>query len=259
MNTFVPPRGPDGKILLSDVPIVTEQPEQQQDMPQRTLADLLPSHERTAPPAMPRRTTRSQVVYWSAVVGTLALVVVAVVSVLRAGSAASPAGSLGGPVTNALATQPAATAPHATPVPTPQPVLPAGLAVYFGPDGDAAPSVPAGTTEYTPTARYAGWLQLDIQGYAQRVWARADALPWIQADGLPAPYQATPTPRPAVIVQQAPTPPPQMVLCTLDNATYRATRSNIKGSATAPSCTSQAEAEANAEALLIQQTGEGSK
>lgn len=170
---------------------------------------------------------------------------------------AAPAGSVGAPVADVLRSQPTLTplpTIAATPRPTPRPDLPVGLALYWAPDGDAAPSVPTGTREYSPTVRYQGWVQLAIAGYLQPMWARADALPWINLDTLPAPYAPTPTPAP---------PPPEViqvkVLCTLNNAPFRATRSNLKGSATAPSCTSQAEAEANAEALLVQQTGEGSK
>lgn len=170
------------------------------------------------------------------------------------------AGSVGAPVADVLGSQPTLTpmpTTAATPQPTPRPGLPVGLALYWSPDGDAAPSVQTGTLEYSPTARYQGWVQLAITGYPQQVWSRADVLPWIDLDTLPAPYQPTPTPAPIVIQQRVEVP--VTVPCTAQNASFSATHSNIKGSFTAYSCVSQAEADANAEQALIQLTGQGSK
>lgn len=147
-------------------------------------------------------------------------------------------------------------APSATTEPTPpaaaQPALPVGLAVYFAPDGDAAPSLPSSTSNYTPTARYEGWVQMEIEGYAVPVWARSDAVQGIDLAGLPEPYEATPTPGPVVIVRQAPAAP--VVLdCTPDRVRYRVSLAvgNL-GTVEGVSCTSQAQAQANAEMLAEQ-------
>lgn len=246
-NTFVPPRGADGKIVLGDAPPAAPATPAVNTAP-RSLADLLPSVQRTAPPAAPDpgqgRMMAASLVAMLLVAGALAVW----------GWGWEATAPVAVPTTGAgVALVPTPAAPSSTPAPTGLPVLPVGLATYFAPGGALAPSLPV-TSVYTPTARYQGdWVLLEIAGYRQPVWIRADTVPGIdlaELDDLTPPPTATPAP--VVIVRQAPAPAPVVLDCTRERAVFVATRSSAFGSVEAWSCESQGQADARADARIAE-------
>ena len=222
----------------------------------RSLAEIEAQVRGTPPPAQSAQGPG----YWAAVGVALILGSVAVAVVLRSFVFAPTALPTGAARSTEVAVAPApvvgaaATSAPRFPTPTPRPTLPPGLAVYFGPDGAAAPALVVATSAYTATATYQGWVKLEINGYAVPVWARRDALPQLDVAGLPAPYQPTPTPEPVVIVRQVqlPAPPPVILDCTRDRATFTAARNSAYGTTEAWSCESQAQADARADQQIAE-------
>lgn len=165
--------------------------------------------------------------------------------------------------TNATALRsPAPTPVSPTPLPSPErPALPNGLAVYWSPGGQLAPSVGA-TAVYTPTGRYdQDWIELTLEGGGV-VWTRSDALPLVDLAEMPdrAP-PPTPTPRPvtpaAPPVSQPAAAPAAEQPCTKEVAAYHVARTvEVNGvpmaSIQAFSCVSQAEAELHADEIEAQ-------
>jgi hypothetical protein len=227
-QTFVPERGPDGKILIA--PTLTE------------LLPAMPTEEptdRPTPAALPTK-RRDQIITYVA----LALVCL-VVGTLAARITASPA-------TPAPVAPVAAIAPTAAAIiqPTPAAVLDRAIVAYAAPDGDILGAVEAGRP-YTAVGRWSNtWAQLDI-GQRAPIWVRLGDLPGLTVAGLPD-LAPKPTAIPVYSVPVAPVAPVVPVECTEANATYRASRRVEKngmpiGEVASWSCVSQAAADAELE------------
>ena len=206
-----------------------------------------------ATPAAPRRRgslalTRQQQLTALGIAGGLALAIGLIYAIGALAPAAAPSRPAASP-----------TVP-ATPPPSPAvPTAPPAMAAYWGPGGDRAPDIAAGTV-FTPTARYGDtWVSVALPG-GGNVWiGRGDA---ISRGSLPdaLPDLAAPTPAPPrPVAPSAPVPAPQLPAgpvggCELpDRPSHTSTRQVLKGNVPIGAVTgvgcSQAEADANAEAL----------
>lgn len=204
----------------------------------RSLADLLPQPETIKRDAARQRLTRSE----AAGLAAVALLAVAIMAYARATPDAPPA-----------APRPAATAvPTLAPTsaPTAAPATPVRLlAAFAAPDGATLGTIEA-TRPYTVTAHYGSdWLQAQVEG-SGLIWLRAADLPGVALAG---PDLAPRRPQPAPVAQPVAAPASAPAPCTRDIAPYTVHRQVLQG--TLPigevsgwSCTSAAEAEANASA-----------
>lgn len=225
-RTFIPERGPDGRILV--------------EAPAVSLTEMLPAMPDAQAPREAARPalTRRELALWSIPALLLCLV------------AASVLARWGAPVTATPAPAPTAAAVQATPAPTLAPtaaaLLDRAIVAYAAPDGDILGAVEAGRP-YTPTGRYGStWAQLDV-GERAPIWVRLGDMPGLTVAGLPdlAP-KPTPIPVPAVVpVVPAAVPAAD---CTETSATFRASQrvevnGVLRGEAAAWSCVSQAAAD----------------
>ena len=224
-STFVPERGPDGKIIVE---------------PTRpaTLTELLPAMPDTpAAVSTTAQPTRRDLIMWGIALGLVCLVAGTLLA--RLGSPA-PATAVQSPTLASVPTS----AP--TVAPTAAVLLDRAIVAYAAPGGDILGAVDAGRA-YTAIGRYGtSWAQLDI-GERAPVWVRLGDLPGLTVAGLPdlAP-KPTAIPAPVIVpVVPAGVPP---VACTETSATYRATQRVEKngilvGEVAAWSCVSQADAD----------------
>ena len=164
---------------------------------------------------------------------------------------------------------PSPTAAPATPAPSSLPPTTAPpIAAYWGPGGDRAPDIAAGTV-FTPTARYGDtWVSVALPG-GGNVWigrgdagARGplpDALPDLAAP-TPAPPRPVSPPAPAAATEIPADAPAAPAGCSLpDRPSHTSTRQVLRGQVpigqvTGVGC-SQAEADANAEQLAAAMLG----
>ena len=213
-----------------------------------------------ATPAAPRRRgslalTRQQQLTALGIAGGLALAI----GLIYAIGALAPAAAPSRPA-------PSPTAAPATPAPSSLPPTTAPpIAAYWGPGGDRAPDIAAGTV-FTPTARYGDtWVSVALPG-GGNVWiGRGDAISrGALPDALPdlaAPSPAPPRPAAPSLPAAAPSlPAGDLGGCALpDRPSHTSTRQVLKGSVpigqvTGVGC-SQAEADANAEQLAAAMLG----
>lgn len=197
-NTYVPERGPDGKITTDMA-----------DFERRLLTSLddTPIEQPTSPPAPRPRLSTGQIAGMVAVpLFLIAVVISAILAITH--QQRTPA-----PVPTARHDLPTATVP--SPRPTPSAILSKAIVVYASPSESNILGAVDSTRAYTPTARYgdSDWLQVDVAG-SGKVWLhRSDVQAGAVASlpDLAPPPTATPPPAPApVIVYVLPTAaPPQ--------------------------------------------------
>lgn len=239
----------------------------------RTLADLLPetpaepAAETAEPPAeqsTPPRArwalpgSRQQQLSALGIAGGLVLAL----GLIYAIGALAPAAAPPRPA-------PSPTAAPATPAPSSLPPTTAPpIAAYWGPGGDRAPDIAAGTV-FTPTARYGDtWVSVALPG-GGNVWIGRgdaisrgplpDALPDLAAP-TPAPPRPVSPPAPAAATEIPADAPAAPAGCSLpDRPSHTSTRQVLRGQVpigqvTGVGC-SQAEADANAEQLAAAMLG----
>ena len=236
----------------------------------RTLADLLPetpaesAAEMVDPPAEQPAPTRAR---WAlpgsrqqqlGIAGGLVLALGLIVAIGALAPAAAPSRPA-----------PSPTAAPATPAPSSLPPTTAPpIAAYWGPGGDRAPDIAAGTV-FTPTARYGDtWVSVALPG-GGNVWigrgdaisrgALPDALPDLAAPSPAPPRPAAPS-LPAAATEIPADAPAAPAGCSLpDRPSHTSTRQVLRGQVpigqvTGVGC-SQAEADANAEQLAAAMLG----
>ena len=249
------------------IPLRDESGKIAQLVEERKLADLLPetpaepaepAEAPADPPAAPRARwalpgTRQQQLTALGIAGGLLLALGLIVAI----GALAPASPRPAPSPTAA---PATPAPSSLPPTTAPPI-----AAYWGPGGDRAPDIAAGTV-FTPTARYGDtWVSVALPG-GGNVWiGRGDAISrGPLPDALPdlaAPSPAPPRPAAPSLPAAAPSlPAGDLGGCALpDRPSHTSTRQVLKGSVpigqvTGVGC-SQAEADANAEQLAAAMLG----
>lgn len=202
----------------------------------RSLADLLPKPEEIRKDAQRQKLTRQEL----ATLAVVALLAAFALVYAWTTPSATPAPPHARPTAIAtLAPTAAATVAPATPVRL--------LAAFAAPDGVTLGTIEA-TRPYTVTAHYSSdWIQADVQG-SGRIWLRAADLPGVAMAG---PDLEPPTPRPAPVAAPVSAPAAAPAPCSADTAPYRVERQVLAGTlpigaAMGFSCTSAAEAEANA-------------
>ncbi|HET8699644.1 MAG TPA: hypothetical protein VFO94_19320 [Gammaproteobacteria bacterium] len=251
-------RDEQGDIKLADDTPLAAAPAPAPTPPAGRIAAFLPPLPKRATPAVTETTTppRRGVIAGAVVAGLLlAAILIALIS--RDGEAAGQSGELAPRPSPLPATTPA---PTATPYGAP---IDGAMVAYFDPNDLTSATPLENGTRVVPVARIGHeWLQLRLADGAEP-WVRwrdlpapsasLDALPDL-APPTPAPTDVPPAPQP---IYQAPAAPAPPATCDEATAPYRVTRrvelSGIpRGSITAWSCASQAEAEARANAQEAQ-------
>ena len=224
-STFIPDRGPDGKIIVEPTRPATL----------TELLPTLPDTQTVAPPTA--QPTRRDLIVWGVAIGLICLVAGTLLA--RLGSP-TPSTAVQSPTLVVVPTS----AP--TIAPTAAVLLDRAIVAYAAPGGDILGAVDAGRV-YTAIGRYGtSWAQLDI-GERAPVWVRLGDMPGLTVAGLPdlAP-KPTAIPVPVVVPVVPIGVPP--AACSETSATYRASQrieknGRLLGEVAAWSCVSQAEAD----------------
>jgi hypothetical protein len=185
---YVPPRGPDGKIIIG--PIIDDEatnapaPEAERPTPEpapvrriATRSDQPTAFGALRPGATPPPSATNWQA-WAGVLGALALIALGVWALLG-GVPAEPVPTAPAPISTAL--------PAATP-----PTLPFAVVAFDAPGGEAVGAIEPGRA-YTLISSEGAWMHIEATG-SGAVWVRA----W-EVQGQPRPTAIPPTPVPTSV------------------------------------------------------------
>lgn len=255
MSTYIPPRGPDGKILPPGVDPAPTPPSAPPAAPataadplagRRPLSEHLEPQAAAAPQASSRRTM-------GLVALATMLITVALIALAQSGPRTATPVATATPAVAAVAAPSTVAADAHTPTPATTP-LPVAVIAYDAPAGSPIGALEPGRP-YRPVARAgADWMQLEVNG-SGLLWVRAADLGPLAADPpdttpLPDAFPPTPTPSPTPVLPTATPWQPPPPVPTRDWSRQPCTSAEAVGRAESPdgvllveSCISQADAE----------------